>query len=242
MFWRKQKAAIERFHPLHRALTLERAFAVSLRRDDWEPVIQSLARHGGEVRRGKWQLNRRVPGVLVPMLRILAADMPPQGTLSVAADMRGHRLPEKNGPQYDVPVRPPITSMKQWYAMDPWLRMRAELRDGSVLELSVTDRVRHRKYRKRNPRGKIKFKSKSKTVQVVQVTRRLAKDAAVQRPGSPPPPWIRVRVKPGKRVVIRANGKFPGPLEDQAMIDQILHVSTEPFRWTPPGRTARRTP
>ncbi|MGP4021822.1 hypothetical protein [Actinomadura sp. 3N407] len=240
MFWRKQKAAIERFHPLHKALTLEGGFSVSLRRDDWEQVIQSLARHSAEIRRRRWRLSGRVPGVLVPMLRVLAADMRPDGTLSVAADMRGHKLPEKNGPQHDVPVRPPITSMKQWYAVDPWLRMRAELRDGSVLELSVTDRIRHRKYRKRNPRGKIKFKSKSKTVQIVSVTRRLAKDAVVQRPGTPPPQWVRVRVKQGGRLVIRANGKFAGPLEDGAMVDQILQVSTEPFRWTPPGTAARR--
>ncbi len=92
MFWRKQKAAIERFHPLHRALTLERA-SVSLRRDDWEPVIASLAGHGTVVRRRKWQLSRRVPAVLVPLLRVLAADMPPDGVLSVAADLRGADLP-----------------------------------------------------------------------------------------------------------------------------------------------------
>lgn len=241
MFWRKQKAAIERFHPLHRALTLEKGFAVSLRRDDWEPVIQSLARHTAEIRRRRWRLDGRVPGVLVPMLRILSSDMPPDGVLSVAADMRGATAPEKSGPQYDMPVQRPVLSMRQWFAFDPWLRMRAELRDGSVLELAVTDRVRFRKLRKRNPRGKIKLKTKTKTVQLVRVTRRFAKDAAVRPPASPPPPWIRVRVKDGGRTAIRVNAKFPGPLDGPALIDRILQVSTEPFRWTPPGTPARRT-
>lgn len=241
MFWRKQKAAIKRFHPLHRALTLDKTISASLRRDDWEPVIQSLARHQAEVRRGKWRLHERVPGVLVPMLRVLTADMPPHGTLSVAADMRGHGPPEKNGPRQELPVQRPIMSMTQWYVVDPWLRMRAELRDGSVVELSVTDRVRRRRYRKRNPRGKMKLKQKAKTVQLVRVTRRLPKDAAVQRPGSPPPPWITVRGKQGRRLVIRASGKFPGPREGADMVDRILQVSTEPFRWTPPRTAARRT-
>lgn len=241
MFWRKQKAAIERFHPLHKALTLEKAFTVTLRRDDWEPVIQSLARHGEQVKRRKWQLHQRVPGVLVPMLRVLAADMAPGAALSVAADMRGPAVPGKNGPKQDLPSRPPVSRLKQWYSFDPWLRVRAELRDGSVVELAVTDRVRNRSYRKRNPRGKIKLKSKSKTVQVVRVTRRLPKDAAVRRPPSPPPGWVRVRVKPGKRTVVRASGKFPGPRENLALVDLILQVSTEPFRWTPPGTAARRT-
>jgi hypothetical protein len=241
MFWRKQKAAIERFHPLHRALTLEQGFSVSLRRDDWEPVIQSLAQHTAHVRRHRWRLHGRVPGVLVPLLRVLSADMPPDGVLSVSADMRGSRVPEKKGPMQDLPSRPPISGLKQWYAIDPWLRMRAELRDGSVVELSVTDRVRNRRYRKKNARGKIKFKNKSKTVQLVRVTRRLGKDAAVQRPASPPPRWVRVQVKQGRRLVIRASGKFPGPLEDRILLDRILQVSTEPFRWTPPGAAARRT-
>ncbi|NKZ07744.1 hypothetical protein [Actinomadura latina] len=241
MFWRKQKAAIARFHPLHTALTLEKGFSVSLRRDDWEPVIASLAGHGAQVRRRKWQLHQRVPGVLVPMLRVLAADMPPDGVLSVAADMRGSRVPEKNGPKQDLPSRPPVSGLKQWFAFDPWLRMRAELRDGSVLEVVVTDRVRNRSYRKRNPRGKVKLKSKAKTVQLVRVTRRLPKDAVVQRPPSPPPGWVRVQVKEGKRTVIRASGKFPGPREDLGMVELILQVSTEPFRWTQPSAAARRT-
>jgi len=240
MFWRKQKAAIARFHPLHKALTLEKGFSVSLRRDDWEPVIQSLAGHRAFVKRRKWQLSGRVPAVLVPLLRVLAADMPPDGVLSVAADMRGANLPEKRGPEHDVPVQRPVISMRQWYAVDPWLRVRAELRDGSVLELIVTDRVRYRRRKKRNPRGKVKIKTKSKTTQLVRVTRRLARDAVVQRPASPPPRWVKVQVKQGKRMVIRVDGKLRGVQEGKAMFDRILDVSTETFRWTPPGTAARR--
>jgi hypothetical protein len=241
MFWRKQKAAIERFHPLHRALTLEKGFSVSLRRDEWEPVIASLATHGAAVSRRRWQLHERVPGVLVPMLRVLAADMAPDGRLAVAADMRGSQVPEKNGPRQELYVQRPVIKMQQWFAFDAWLRMRAELRDGSVLDVVVTDRVRYRWRRKRNPRGKLKDKTKTKTVQLVQVTRRLPKDAVVRRPPSPPPGWVRVQVREGRRMVIRASGKFPGPRENQAMVDLILQVSTEPFRWTPPGTAVRRT-
>ncbi|TDD95454.1 hypothetical protein [Actinomadura rubrisoli] len=241
MFWRKQRAAIERFHPLHRALVLERGFSVSLRRDDWEPFVQSLAGHSLHVRRAKWAPPSRAGAVMVPLLRVLAADMRPEGVLSVAADMRGPKVADKNGPQYDMPVQRPVLSMRQWWAIDPWLRVRAELRDGSVLELSVTERLRHRRIRKRNPRGKVKIKRKSKAVQVISVTRRLPKDAAVRRPGSPPPRWVRVRVKQGRRTVIRANAKLPGAQPEDRLVEGILHVSTEPFRWTPPGAAARRT-
>ncbi|WP_433466879.1 hypothetical protein [Spirillospora sp. CA-128828] len=241
MFWRKQKAAIERFHPLHKALTLEKGFSVSLRRDDWEPVIQSLARHRVEIRRHRWRLSERVPEVVVPMLRVLASDMTPDGVLSVALDMRGPNAPGKQGPRFDLPVHRPVLAMQQWFAMDPWLRMRAELRDGSVLELTVTDRVRYRWRKKRNPRGKVKVKTKTKTVHLVRATRQLAKNAAVQRPGTPPPNWVRVQVKQGKRLVIRSTCKLPGQSAMGNLTGQILLVATEPFRWTPPASSARRT-
>ncbi|WP_131737097.1 hypothetical protein [Actinomadura roseirufa] len=239
MFWRKQRAAIARFHPLHQALIHQRGFTVSLRRDDWEPVIRSLAGHAAQVRRAKWRPPSRAGAVLVPLLRVLAADMRPDGVLSVAADLRGMEVPDKNGTPHPMPVQHPVLSAEQWWAMDPWLRMRAELRDGSVLELAVTDRTRRRRIRKRNPRGKIKTKVKSKTVHMVSVTRRLPKDAAVRRPGSAPPGWVRVRVRPGSRTVIRASGKLPGAPTEERLMEAILHVSTEPFRWTPPGTTGR---
>ncbi|MDL4820389.1 hypothetical protein [Actinomadura opuntiae] len=239
MFWRKQRAAIEGFHPLHRALVLEQGFSVSLPRDQWEPVIQSLARHAEVVKRRKWRITPRTSRVLVPLLRVLAADMPPEGLLSVALDVRGE-TPEKMGAPRQVPVTRPILSMTEWFVFDPWLRMRAELRDGSVVELSVTDRIRHRKFRKRNPRGKIKHKHKTKTVQLVGVTRRLGKQAVPQRPGTPPPQWVRVQVKQGSRFTIRANAKLRGELQEDELRERILHVSTEPFRWTPPGTPVRR--
>ncbi|QXJ24159.1 hypothetical protein AGRA3207_005424 [Actinomadura graeca] len=244
MFWRKQRAAIERFHPLHRALVLERGFTVSLYRDDWEPVIQSLAGHDQHVRRRKWAPPERAAGVVVPLLRVLAADMRPEGVLSVAADLRGTDVAEKNGPAHELPVQRPVLSVKQWYAVDPWLRVRAELRDGSVLELAVTERLRKRQIRKRNPRGKIKVKGKSKSVHLVRVTRRLPKGAAISRPGAPPPEWIKVQVRQGNRMVIRTNAKINGSRPDAQLTEGILLVSAEPFRWTPPGTAApgaRRT-
>ncbi|WP_245623101.1 hypothetical protein [Spirillospora albida] len=243
MFWRRQRAAMERFHPLHRALIDQRGFTVSLRRDDWEPVIRSLAGHGLEVKRRKWAPPPRTATVLVPLVRVLTADMRPEGVLSVAADLRGPTAPGKATPEQQLPVRHPVKSLKQWFVIDPWLRMRAELRDGSVLEFQVTDRIRHRKLRKTNPRGKIKFKRKSKTVQLVRVIRHLPKGAAHRRPDTPPPAWFSVRVKTGSRMVIRATGKFQGPVADPELTKAILQMTTEPFRWTPPGTiTPRRKP
>ncbi|WP_242900622.1 hypothetical protein [Actinomadura terrae] len=240
MFWRKQRAAIERFHPLHRALVLERGCTASLRRDEWEPVIASLGAHHEHVRRRKWAPPERVREVVVPLLRIMAADMRPGGVLSVAADLRGTDAKDKHGPTVDVPARRPVLSIKQTWVTDPWLRMRAELRDGSVLELSVTELVRKRLVKKRNPRGKVKMKRKTRSTHLVRVVRRLPKGAAVHRPATPPPGWIKVRVKQsGERVVIRTDAKIVGERTGAELTEGVLLLSTEPFRWTAPAAPRR---
>lgn len=207
---------------------------------EWDALIRGLARHESVVRRRRWRLPARTRTALVPLVRVLTEDMRPDGVLSVALDLRGPKFPEKTGPRHEMPVQRPVTSMKQWFVVDPWLRLRAELRDGSVLELAVTDRIRYRRIRKRNPRGKIKVKYKTKKVLRVDATRRLAKAAAVRRPASPPPGWIVVRVKDGPRPVIRATAKIPAAADERALVEPILTVSTELFRWTPPGTGAQR--
>ncbi|WP_433333194.1 hypothetical protein [Spirillospora sp. CA-294931] len=239
MFWRKQRAAIEGFHPLHQALIHHRAFTATLRPADWELLIQSLARHDELVRRRKWSPPPRARVVLVPLLRILGEDMAAKGTLSVALDLRGPDLREKRTGVTKLPGdrQRRIRKILQWWAFDPWLRMRAELRDGSVLELTVTDRLRHRRISKTSRSGKHKSKNKTKTVQILTATRKLPPGMPYQRPATPPPRWITPKFKEGRRTVIRASAKLAAASDERMLTEQILNVSTETFRWTPPGAT-----
>ncbi|MBW8485797.1 hypothetical protein K1Y72_25680 [Actinomadura sp. PM05-2] len=232
VFWRKQRAAIEGFHPLHQALVHQQGFSVSLPPADWRALVASLAQHQAHVKRRKWRLPERVPLVLVPLIQVLTEDMRGKATLSIAADLRGPDAPGKAGPQQRLPARRPVRSVAQWYAVDPWLRIRAELRDGSVLDVEVVDRVRYRKIHKVNSRGKHKWKTKTKTVRRIAVTRRIAKGAAVARPSAPPPRWIRTRVKSGERTVVQATAKVLANYPEAQLPQQILQVSTETFRWT----------
>ncbi|SEG69219.1 hypothetical protein SAMN04489712_10962 [Thermomonospora echinospora] len=240
MFWRKTKAAIGNFHPLHQGLIWQRGLSAAMRPADWAALVQSLAGHDAVVKRRKWAPPHRTHHVLVPLIRVLSQDMRPDGVLAITADLRGPDFPEKLTPQRDLAVQRPIRSIKEWYSIDPWLRIRAELRDGSVLDLSVTDRVRYRKIHK-VVRGKHKTKQKTKVVQQVTATRRLRRDAPVRQPAVPPPSWLRVRVRNDRRMVIRTSAKFPK--DDAQLSERILYVLTEAFRWTPPGlaRPARRT-
>ncbi|MCO6008702.1 hypothetical protein NE236_27380 [Actinoallomurus purpureus] len=241
MFWRKTRAAIERFHPVHQGLVWQRTASATLPPAEWNALVGSLARHADTVKRRKWRLPDRTVTVLVPLLRVLCEDVAPDGAIGVTADLRGPRVPGKAGPSRKLPVRRPVRSITEWFAIDPWLAVRAELRDGSVLDLTVTDRVRYRRVHKVNPRGKHKTKTKTKTVQRITARRTLQPGQDVRRPDTPPPPWITVRVKSAKRTVVGATMKLgPAPAEvDQ--VQWILAVATEPFRWTPPAATVRRT-
>jgi hypothetical protein len=251
VFWRKQRAAIDGFHSLHQALIWQRGFSASMLPGEWAGLVHSLAGHNTLVRRRKWAPPTRATTVVVPLIQVLSADTRGDGTLSVAADLRGPDVQGKLSVRQTFPgQRRGVRKVEEWWAFDPWLSMRAELRDGSELELAIADRVRYRKIHKRSQSGKYKTKMKTKTVQRVSLSRRLPAGTSLQRPATPPPRWISVKVREGKRPVIRASAKLvAGGQDERALPEQILHMATELFRWTPsgaagaagPGGPARRT-
>src|SRR5690606_25200968 len=175
--------------------------------------------------------------VLVPLIRMLCEDAG-GGRIGITADLRGRDAPGKAGPRHSLPVQRPVRSAEQWWVWDSWLSVQAELRDGSVLRLAVTDVLRHRRITKVNPRGKWKRKTKTKGVQRIHTSRTLAKAQRHRQPDRPPPPWIRVRPQQRSRMVIKASAKVPLPRESDEL-PLITTVLTELFRWTP--ATRRRT-
>ncbi|MFI1993101.1 hypothetical protein [Actinoplanes sp. NPDC020271] len=239
MFWRAQKAALAGFHPLHRSLVHERGFTATQPAAGWTALIDSLYRHAGLVKRRKWALPARTLDVVVPLITELCSDLGPKGTLTVTADLRGRDAPGKTGPERQLAVRPPVKSASEAWVVDPWLRLRGELRDGSILEILVVDRERKRRITKRNPRGKTKWKRKSKLVQTIKVRRRLPAGLPSRVPATPPPPWIGVFVREGERRSVLAGAKLTRmPRNGQEQVDRILTVATEPFRWTFGGGNA----
>jgi hypothetical protein len=232
-FWRKQKAAIAGFHPLHQALIHERGFTATQPAAGWVALTTSLHRHAGLVTRPKWALPPRVLEVIVPLIAEIGTDLGRKGTLTITADLRGHEAPGKSHPPRDLPVRPPVKSATDTWSIDPWLRLRADLRDGSVLEILVVDRVRTRRVTKRNPRGKTKIKRKTKQVQIIKVRRKLPAGIAGRRPATAPPRWIQTVVRDGPRRSVTAAAKVTRkPQTSHEQLDWILTVATEPFRWS----------
>ena len=235
MFWRKTRAAIERFPAAHQALVWQRVIHTAADRDGWASLAQSLHHHDTVVKRRSWALPPRTLDVVVPLIGTLCHDMGPGDVLAVTADLRGSKLAEKTGPQRQLPVWPPVRNATEWLVVDPWLRLRANLGDGSVLDLAVVDRVRHRRVNKVNRRGKHKIKTKQKETQLIRVTRAFPRGETARQPASPPPPWIRVKLRSGKRQALTAIGRLDRLPRGPEQVHQILSVIAEPFRWTPQG-------
>ena len=233
MLWRKTRAAIEKFQPMHQMVVFHRVLYTTQDRTGWAAILHSMRGHDAIVKRSKWSLPPRTFGVVVPLVAVVMQDLPPAGAVAITADLRGSKLPEKTGPRHELPVRRPVRSATVWYEVDPWLRVRAVLRDGSSIDVSVTDRIRYRRVHKVNPRGKHKTKTKTKEVQLIRVTRALPKGVAGQRPRSRPPAWMRVKVRPGPRTALTVTGRLDRipPFEHQ--VHYILSVLAETFRWTP---------
>ncbi len=183
MFWRKTRGAIGRFHPAHQQLTMERTFSSSSVPGEWAAVLASLSQHDANVKRRKWRLPPRVPSVVAPLIQVLLEDTARDKPIGVAVDLRGTDVIGKVGPKRDLPVaKGRIRKITEWFAFDQWLRLHAELRDGSVIELRVTDRTRTRKLHVVNARGKHKWKKKKKAVQRIDARRTLPRDMPAHRP------------------------------------------------------------
>ncbi|MEV5575583.1 hypothetical protein AB0L06_36565 [Spirillospora sp. NPDC052269] len=242
MFWLRQRRALKRLHPLHRQLVEEQRFSTALPSAEWTALVTSLAAHEREFSRRKLRLFDRAATVVVPVLRVLQEDMEPGAPLQVTTDLRGAVTSDKRGESRNLEVRPPAKSGRENFYTDPWLVVRAELRDGSVLELAVVERVRERRILKKSRSGKTKIKVKTRSARVVRATRRLPKGMPVARPAPPAPDWLGVRVqqKENGRTVLRASAKVSADDDDHAL-EQILTVTGELFRWTPP-RTSAATP
>jgi hypothetical protein len=233
MFWRKTRAAIEKFQPMHQMVVLHRVLYTTQDRNGWAAILHSMHGHDAVVKRAKWALPPRTFGVVVPLVGVVMQDVPATGAVAITADLRGSSLPEKTGPRQELPVRRPVRSATLWYEVDPWLRVRAALRDGSTIDVSVTDRIRYRRVHKVNPRGKHKTRTKTKEVQLIRVTRALPKGVAGRRPPTRPPSWMRVKMRSGRREQLTVTGRLDRIPSGPQQVHVILSVMAETFRWSP---------
>jgi hypothetical protein len=166
---------------------------------------------------------------VIPVLTVLKEDIDPAQPVQVQIDLTGpttapkkvnESAPYKAGNYYKI---------VDTFYKDPWMSAQAVLVDGTKLTWSIVDAIRERKKTKRNPRGKIKTKTKYTKKSDLEVSIGLRnKNYEVTAPagGEVDRNEKRTRVKLERQVVTQSLE----PIDPRALLDVVAEVyrSTRP--------------
>ena len=116
-------------------------------------IVSAIMRHiygRGDVENRRYELLGKV-------VHLLSKDMAPDAKFTVEMDLN---RPDAKSKYVDSGQ---IMDWKVQYYADPWLTVQGQLLDGAQFRLAATENYQHRSKWKRNPRGKMKHKTKSKS-------------------------------------------------------------------------------
>lgn len=143
--------------------------------------------------------------LVMALLPLLAEDAAPGAPLALTLDVRGHRIQEKSLGAGEPSKDRVYLRIVQTYFRDPFLDARIRFADGAHVHVSGVVQTRSTKKTKKNPRGKIKTKLKTKsrvTYEVrVDFPGRNYATAAARSDVAPGTDRERVREKPGRTAV-----------------------------------------
>ncbi len=181
----------------------------------------------------RWRKHRRfdvsdnVRKVALPFLSVLKQDIAASESVRVRLDLKQPMHAEKR-----VGESPPY-QLGRYYKIvdthyrDPWFEGSARLIDGTVVRWSVVDQVCESKRRKKNPRGKIKFKTRHMKRSLVEVAVGLSyKRYQVQEPNTRPSAGQKLEFEPtAKRATVKVSSKWKqkslDPIDPKLLIDAI---------------------
>lgn len=158
---------------------------------------------------------------VLPLMKLMRDDIGELEPVSLTLDLSG-LTKEKAGRRERQSKRYPKTDTT--YYTDPWFSLDARLRDKTRLNCEIIDQVRHKKVKKKNPRGKIKTKTKLKTKRIIRgvlgfPTARYALDTGAGVSG------VKQSVKNGERraaLRVQSEDRFAG--EKVVAVSQVLNL------------------
>jgi len=168
-------------------------------------------------------LSNNLRQFMLPVLSLFREDIDPKQKVHLRADLGSPTAKEKLQKTMDPYAHGAYYKIVESFYIDPWASAEMPLADGSLLKWSITDHIRERKLRKKNPRGKIKMKTKYtvKTSVDVELTLRSDAYAVTAAEGE--------RVKAGgkkKAIRIKARHKRQDltPLDPMVFIDMVAGI------------------
>jgi hypothetical protein len=132
----------------------------------FDQQVAEVGQRGGGFWARRFACKHDVPDGLrlfaVPLLAVLREDHSPNEPLELTLDLTGPLQESKATSQSEPYKQGPYHKIVDTYYDDPWIEGRARFVDGADMRFGVIDHVRSSQKTKRNPRGKIKRKTKNK--------------------------------------------------------------------------------
>lgn len=117
----------------------------------------------------KIDVSNNMREFVLPALAVLKDDFDPKQPVHVHLDLRSPTATDKRKSESEPYKQGAYYKIIDSIYVDPWMTFAGVLSDGTKLSWSITDTIRERKKTKRNPRGKIKTKTKYRKVTEVEV-------------------------------------------------------------------------
>jgi hypothetical protein len=176
----------------------------------------------------------------LPLLPILREDQDPQTPLELRLDLTGPEQNSKVIRTSDPYKKGAYHKIVDTFYDDPWIEGHAKFVDGTDLRFTVIDHVRSQSKTKRNPRGKIKRKTKNKkkTELAVTVTFPARNYAAAKSQGSQSADIRKESVKAGEdRTVVRLSKVVELARTDGVpQPEHLLELVAEAYQRVDPSR------
>ena len=134
---------------------------------------------------------------VIPFLKLLSDDIDRAKPVLMMIDLSGYKKDHKLQ-QHHTQELSKTRKIKESTYVDPWFTGSAHLLDGTLLRWNVTAQTRERLTTKRNPRGKIKTKTKKKVKHLIKTQLQL-RGVYQPRQQALHPPAATVRYDPHKQ-------------------------------------------
>ena len=158
-----------------------------------------------------------------PFIALLSEDIRAGDPLHVDIDLRPWAIPEKKKKESEPYKKGPYYKVIDRLYVDPWFSGSAVLADGTKLRWRVVDHMLEKTGNKRNPRGKIKQKTKVKRKTVAVVTLAFpTKEYAVQDAADVE--------RDGKRATMTLARKHKSAGEEAAALDLLVDIIADGYR------------
>ncbi len=168
-------------------------------------------------------LSNNLRQFMLPVLSVFREDIDPSQRVNVKLDLRPPTTKEKLQRKSDPYAMGSYYKVVDRFYVDPWASAEMPLADGSMLRWSIVDHIREQVKTKRNPRGKIKSKTKYTVKTAMDVELALRSDAYSVEVSDAD------RVKAGeKKKAIRVKGRHKREtldgLDPKVFIDMVAGI------------------